>query len=120
LYDAKQVIRAGLEDHFMGKLTGLSMGCDVCYTNHMKADQNDAENLTVLLASAGCNYIMGVPHADDVMLNYQSTGFQETATIRELFNLHPIREFETWMERIGIVENGQLTERAGDASIFLE
>ncbi|WP_028984266.1 ethanolamine ammonia-lyase subunit EutB [Sporolactobacillus terrae] len=120
LYDAKQVIRAGLEDHFMGKLTGLSMGCDVCYTNHMKADQNDAENLTVLLASAGCNYIMGVPHADDVMLNYQSTGFQETATIRELFNLHPIREFEKWMEKIGIIENGRLTERAGDASIFLE
>lgn len=120
LYDAKQVIRAGLEDHFMGKLTGLSMGCDVCYTNHMKADQNDAENLTVLLASAGCNYIMGVPHADDVMLNYQSTGFQETATIRELFNLHPIREFENWMEKMGLVENGQLTERAGDASIFLE
>ncbi|CAM3156690.1 ethanolamine ammonia-lyase subunit EutB [Sporolactobacillus spathodeae] len=120
LYDAKQVIRAGLEDHFMGKLTGLSMGCDVCYTNHMKADQNDAENLTVLLASAGCNYIMGVPHADDVMLNYQSTGFQETATIRELFGLHPIKEFETWMEKIGISENGHLTERAGDASIFLE
>jgi ethanolamine ammonia-lyase large subunit len=120
LYDAKQVIRAGLEDHFMGKLTGLSMGCDVCYTNHMKADQNDAENLTVLLASAGCNYIMGVPHADDVMLNYQSTGFQETATIRELFALHPIKEFEDWMEKIGISENGRLTERAGDASIFLE
>ncbi|EST12683.1 ethanolamine ammonia-lyase subunit EutB [Sporolactobacillus laevolacticus] len=120
LYDAKQVIRAGLEDHFMGKLTGLSMGCDVCYTNHMKADQNDAENLTVLLASAGCNYIMGVPHADDVMLNYQSTGFQETATIRELFGLHPIKEFEDWMEKIGISENGHLSERAGDASIFLE
>lgn len=120
LYDAKQVIRAGLEDHFMGKLAGLSMGCDVCYTNHMKADQNDAENLTVLLASAGCNYIMGVPHADDVMLNYQSTGFQETATIRELFGLHPIKEFEDWMEKIGISENGHLTERAGDASIFLE
>ncbi|MFT8317052.1 MAG: ethanolamine ammonia-lyase subunit EutB [Sporolactobacillus sp.] len=120
LYDAKQVLRAGLEDHFMGKLTGLSMGCDVCYTNHMKADQNDAENLTVLLASAGCNYIMGVPHADDVMLNYQSTGFQETATIRELFGLHPIKEFEDWMEKIGITENGRLTERAGDASIFLE
>lgn len=120
LYDAKQVIRAGLEDHFMGKLSGLSMGCDVCYTNHMKADQNDAENLTVLLASAGCNYIMGVPHADDVMLNYQSTGFQETATIRELFGLHPIKEFEEWMEAIGIIENGRLTERAGDASIFLD
>ncbi|MFT8362692.1 MAG: ethanolamine ammonia-lyase subunit EutB [Sporolactobacillus sp.] len=119
LYDAKQVIRAGLEDHFMGKLHGLSMGCDVCYTNHMKADQNDAENLTVLLAAAGCNYIMGVPHADDVMLNYQSTGFQETATIRELLGLHPIREFEVWMEQMGLLENGHLTARAGDASIFL-
>ncbi|RYL86393.1 ethanolamine ammonia-lyase subunit EutB [Sporolactobacillus sp. THM19-2] len=119
LYDAKQVIRAGLEDHFMGKLTGVCMGCDVCYTNHMKADQNDIENLTVLLAAAGCNYIMGIPHADDVMLNYQSTGFQETVTIRELFGLHPIKEFENWMEKIGIVENGHLTERAGDASIFL-
>lgn len=119
LYDAKQVIRAGLEDHFMGKLTGLSMGCDVCYTNHMKADQNDGENLTVLLAAAGCNYIMGVPHADDVMLNYQSTGYQETATIRELFGLHPIKEFEDWLEKIGVIENGHLTERAGDASLFL-
>ncbi|MFT8709345.1 MAG: ethanolamine ammonia-lyase subunit EutB [Sporolactobacillus sp.] len=119
LYDAKQVIRAGLEDHFMGKLHGLSMGCDVCYTNHVKADQNDAENLTVLLAAAGCNYIMGVPHADDVMLNYQSTGFQETATIRELLGLHPIREFEVWMEQMGLLENGHLTARAGDASIFL-
>lgn len=71
LYNSKQVIRAGLEDHFMGKLQGISMGCDVCYTNHMKADQNDAENLAVLLGAAGCNYIMGIPHADDVMLNYQ-------------------------------------------------
>ena len=84
LYDSKQVIRAGLEDHFMGKLTGISMGCDVCYTNHMKADQNDMENLTVLLAAAGCTYIMGIPHGDDVMLNYQTTGFHETATIREM------------------------------------
>lgn len=119
LYNSKQVIRAGLEDHFMGKLQGISMGCDVCYTNHMKADQNDAENLAVLLGAAGCNYIMGVPHADDVMLNYESTGFQETATIREIFGYHPIKEFEDWMEKMDISHNGQLTERAGDASIFL-
>ncbi|KRL56110.1 ethanolamine ammonia-lyase subunit EutB [Furfurilactobacillus rossiae] len=120
LYNSKQVIRAGLEDHFMGKLQGISMGCDVCYTNHMKADQNDAENLAVLLGAAGCNYIMGVPHADDVMLNYQSTGFQETATIRDIFGYHPIKEFEDWMEEMGISKNGHLTERAGDASIFLD
>lgn len=120
LYDSKQVIRAGLEDHFMGKLTGISMGCDVCYTNHMKADQNDMENLTVLLASAGCTYIMGIPHGDDVMLNYQTTGFHETATIREMFNLRPIKEFEEWLEKMGIMENGKLTQRAGDASLFLK
>lgn len=119
LYNSKQVIRAGLEDHFMGKLQGISMGCDVCYTNHMKADQNDAENLAVLLGAAGCNYIMGVPHADDVMLNYESTGYQETATIREIFGYHPIKEFEEWMENMDLSHNGKLTERAGDASIFL-
>lgn len=120
LYDAKQVIRAGLEDHFMGKLTGISMGCDVCYTNHMKADQNDMEILTVMLAAAGCTYIMGIPHADDVMLNYQTTGYHETATIRELFNLRPIREFELWLEKMGFMENGKLTSLAGDASVFLK
>ena len=120
LYDSKQVIRAGLEDHFMGKLTGISMGCDVCYTNHMKADQNDMENLTVLLAAAGCTYIMGIPHGYDVMLNYQTTGFHETATIREMFNLRPIKEFEEWLEKMGIMENGKLTQRAGDASLFLK
>lgn len=120
LYDAKQVIRAGLEDHFMGKLTGISMGCDVCYTNHMKADQNDMEILTVMLAAAGCTYIMGIPHADDVMLNYQTTGYHETATIRELFNLRPIREFESWLEKMGFMENGKLTSLAGDASVFLK
>ncbi|MEQ7196644.1 ethanolamine ammonia-lyase subunit EutB [Enterococcus avium] len=120
LYDSKQVIRAGLEDHFMGKLTGISMGCDVCYTNHMKADQNDMENLTVLLAAAGCTYIMGIPHGDDVMLNYQTTGFHETATIREMFNLRPIKKFEEWLEKMGIMENGKLTQRAGDASLFLK
>ncbi|EGE9424365.1 ethanolamine ammonia-lyase subunit EutB [Listeria monocytogenes] len=120
LYDSKQVIRAGLEDHFMGKLTGISMGCDVCYTNHMKADQNDVENLSVLLTAAGCNFIMGIPHGDDVMLNYQTTGYHETATLRELFVLKPIKEFDQWMEKMGFSENGKLTSRAGDASIFLK
>lgn len=120
LYDSKQVIRAGLEDHFMGKLTGLSMGVDVCYTNHMKADQNDIENLSVLLTAAGCQYIMGIPHGDDVMLNYQTTGYHETATLRETFNLKPISEFDQWMEKMGLSENGKLTSRAGDASIFLK
>lgn len=120
LYDAKQVVRAGLEDHFMGKLTGISMGCDACYTNHMKADQNDLENLAVLLSAAGCNFFMGIPHGDDVMLNYQTTGYHETATLRELLGLRPIREFEQWMEKMGFIENGKLTKKAGDASVFLK
>lgn len=120
LYNAKQVIRAGLEDHFMGKLTGISMGCDACYTNHMKADQNDLENLAVLLSTAGCNFFMGIPHGDDVMLNYQTTGYHETATLRELLGLRPIREFEQWMEKMGFIENGKLTKKAGDASVFLK
>jgi ethanolamine ammonia-lyase large subunit len=120
LYDSRQVIRAGLEDHFMGKLTGIPMGCDACYTNHMKADQNDIENLAVLLTSAGCNYFMGVPHGDDIMLNYQCTGYHEAAALRELLGLKPVREFGIWMEKMGITENGKLTSRAGDASIFLK
>ncbi|GAA0687202.1 MULTISPECIES: ethanolamine ammonia-lyase subunit EutB [Clostridium] len=119
LYNSKQVIRAGLEDHFMGKLSGLPMGCDACYTNHMKADQNDIENLAVLLTTAGCTYFMGIPHGDDVMLNYQTTGYHETATLRQLFNLKPIKEFEEWMEKMGFMRNGKLTELAGDASVFL-
>lgn len=121
LYDSKQVIRAGLEDHFMGKLTGVPMGCDACYTNHMKADQNDIENLAVLLASAGCNYFMGVPHADDVMLNYQSTGYHDIASLREILNLKPIKAFEDWLLKMGIIDRcGRLTQRGGDASIFLK
>ena len=120
LYDSKQVIRAGLEDHFMGKLSGIPMGCDVCYTNHMKADQNDVENLAVLLASAGCTYFMGIPHGDDVMLNYQTTGYHETAALRELLNLRPIAEFEEWLEKWGFLANGKLTAKAGDASVFLK
>ena len=102
LYNSKQVIRAGLEDHFMGKLTGIPMGCDACYTNHMKADQNDIEDLAVLLTAAGCNYFMGIPHGDDVMLNYQTTGFHETAALRELYGLTAIPPFQAWLEKMGL------------------
>jgi len=119
LYDSKQIIRAGLEDHFMGKLTGISMGCDACYTNHAKADQNDIENLAILLSSAGCNYFMGIPHGDDVMLNYQCTSYHDAPSLRQTLGLSPICEFAEWLEKWGIWENGRLTERAGDASIFV-
>lgn len=119
LYDSKQVTRAGLEDHFMGKLTGIPMGCDACYTNHMKADQNDIENLATLLVAAGCNYIMGVPQGDDCMLMYQCTGFHEAAALREVFGLRPIKEFDAWLEKMGFSENGKLTPKAGDASVFM-
>lgn len=119
LYDSKQVIRAGLEDHFMGKLTGIPMGCDACYTNHMKADQNDIENLATLLVAAGCNYIMGVPQGDDCMLMYQCTGYHEAASLREIFGLRPTKEFDQWLEKMGFSENGKLTALAGDASVFL-
>ena len=119
LYDARQVTRAGLEDHFMGKLTGISMGCDCCYTNHMKADQNDIENLATLLTVAGCNYFMGIPHGDDIMLNYQTTGFRETAALREITGKTAIPEFQRWLEKMGFVENGRLTAKAGDGSSLL-
>ncbi len=119
LYDGKQVARAGLEDHFMGKMHGLPMGCDVCYTNHMEADQNDLENLAVLLASAGCNFFMGLPMGDDVMLNYQSTSFHDNAALRELLGLRPTPEFEAWMEKMGFMEKGRLTSSAGDMRVFL-
>ena len=119
LYDAKQVTRAGLEDHFMGKLTGISMGCDCCYTNHMKADQNDIENLAALLTLAGCNYFMGIPHGDDIMLNYQTTGFRETAALREITGKTAIPEFQRWLEKMGFVENGQLTKKRNRKKILL-
>lgn len=108
LYDERQIVRAGLEDHFMGKLLGLPMGVDVCYTNHAVADQNSADNLLLLLAAAGCNYFMGVPCADDVMLNYQSTSFHDAVLVRKLFGLHPAPEFEAWLESRGVYQNGQL------------
>ena len=119
LYDARQVTRAGLEDHFMGKLSGLPMGCDACYTNHMKADQNDIENLAALLAAAGCTYFMGIPHGDDIMLNYQTTGFRETMCLRELFHRTAIPPFQAWLEKMGFVENGRLTAKAGDGSSLM-
>ncbi|MGK8931931.1 ethanolamine ammonia-lyase subunit EutB [Pluralibacter gergoviae] len=118
LYNDKQIIRAGLEDHFMGKLSGISMGCDCCYTNHADADQNLNENLMILLATAGCNYIMGMPLGDDIMLNYQTTAFHDTATVRQLLNLRPAPEFEAWLEKMGLMVNGRLTQRAGDPSLF--
>ena len=102
LYDGKQIIRAGLEDHFCGKLMGLPMGCDVCYTNHAEADQDDMDVLLTLLAAAGCNYFMGVPGADDVMLNYQSTSFHDAQYLRQLFGLRPAPEFEAWLEGMKI------------------
>lgn len=109
LYDERQIIRAGLEDHFMGKLLGLPMGVDVCYTNHAAADQNSADNLLLLLAAAGCNYFMGVPCADDVMLNYQSTSYHDAAAVRRLFGLRPAPEFLAWLLDRGIVRERDLT-----------
>ncbi|HXZ80520.1 MAG TPA: ethanolamine ammonia-lyase subunit EutB [Terriglobales bacterium] len=102
LYDERQITRAGLEDHFMGKLLGLPMGCDVCYTNHAAADQNSADNLLMLLAAAGCNYFMGVPCSDDVMLNYQSTSYHDALAVRRLFDLRPAPEFLAWLQAMGI------------------
>jgi ethanolamine ammonia-lyase large subunit len=107
LYDERQIIRAGLEDHFMGKLLGLPMGCDVCYTNHAAADQNSADNLLLLLAAAGCNYFMGVPCSDDVMLNYQSTSYHDALAARQLFRLRPAPEFLAWLESLGVYQDGQ-------------
>ena len=119
LYDARQIQRAGLEDHFMGKLTGIPMGVDACYTNHARADQNAIENLAVMLTAAGCNYFMGVPMADDSMLSYQSTSYHDAPTLRQLFKLRPSPEFECWLEELGLMKNGILTEKAGDPSFFL-
>ena len=120
LYDSVQIIRAGLADHFMGKLTGISMGCDVCYTNHAKADQNSNDNLAVLLASAGVNFIMGIPMGDDAMLSYQTTSYHDAPSLRQALGLRPLPEFEAWMEEVGLWKDGQLTDIAGDASFFLK
>jgi len=119
LYDGKEIMRAGLEDHFCGKLLGLPMGCDVCYTNHAEADQDDMDALLTLLGVAGCTYIMGVPGADDVMLSYQSSSFHDALYLRRMLGKQPAPEFEAWLERMGIVDAaGRLTgsERANVAA----
>ncbi|WP_420997830.1 ethanolamine ammonia-lyase subunit EutB [Cupriavidus sp. 30B13] len=113
LYDGKQIIRAGLEDHFCGKLLGVPMGCDVCYTNHAEADQDDMDTLLTLFGVAGINFIMGVPGADDIMLNYQSTSFHDALYLRDTLGLRPAPEFEDWLRRMGILgEDGRLLELA--------
>ncbi len=113
LYDGKQIIRAGLEDHFCGKLLGLPMGCDICYTNHAEADQDDVDTLLTLLAVAGVNFIMGVPGADDIMLNYQSTSFHDALYARRVLNLGRAPEFEDWLLRMGIADaQGHLLPQA--------
>jgi ethanolamine ammonia-lyase large subunit len=123
LFDGKQIIRAGLEDHFCGKLLGLPMGVDVCYTNHADADQDDMDTLLTLLGVAGCTYVMGVPGADDVMLSYQSTSFHDALYVRDALNLRPAPEFEAWLMRMGIMdENARIRPRlAGtDAAKLLD
>ncbi len=119
LYDGRQVIRAGLEDVFMGQLHGIPMGIDACYTNHIQADQNDIENLAVLLAAAGANFFITVPMGDDVMLNYQSNSYHDAAALWEVFDLGPAPEFRDWLADVGIWEDGRLTDRAGDPTRFV-
>ncbi|MBR1151306.1 ethanolamine ammonia-lyase subunit EutB [Bradyrhizobium sp. JYMT SZCCT0428] len=118
LYDGKEIIRAGLEDHFCGKLLGLPLGVDVCYTNHAEADQDDMDNLLTLLAAAGVTFIMGVPGADDVMLNYQSTSFHDALYVRDLFGLKRAPEFDDWLLRSGLA--GADFRLAGDAGLLPE
>jgi ethanolamine ammonia-lyase large subunit len=119
LYDAKQITRAGLEDHMMGKLLGVPIGADACYTNHARADQNDCENLATLLAAAGCNYFMAVPMGDDVMLSYQCTSYHDAAALRAVLKLRPAPEFEAWCKRRGILRDGRLTNRAGNPQLVM-
>jgi ethanolamine ammonia-lyase large subunit len=106
LFDGKQITRAGLEDHFCGKLMGVPMGVDVCYTNHAEADQDDADALLALLVAAGVNFVMGVPGADDIMLGYQSTSFHDALAMRDLFGRRPAPEFEAWLEKQGLTDAG--------------
>ncbi|MFO7993040.1 MAG: ethanolamine ammonia-lyase subunit EutB [Marinobacter sp.] len=110
LFDGKEIIRAGLEDHFCGKLLGVPMGCDICYTNHAEADQNDMDNLLTLLGVAGCNFIMGIPGSDDIMLNYQTTSFHDALYARRVLDLKPAPEFEEWLVRMKIFENAERYE----------
>ncbi len=119
LYNGKQIIRAGLEDHFCGKLLGLPMGCDICYTNHAEADQDDMDMLLTLLPAAGCNFIMGIPGSDDVMLNYQTTSFHDALYAREVLGLGMAPEFEEWLVRMGVFESAErLRPREALSSLF--
>lgn len=120
LFDGKQIIRAALEDHFCGKLLGLPMGVDVCYTNHAEADQDDMDNLLTLLGVAGCNYIMGVPGADDIMLNYQSTSFHDALYVRKVLNKRPAPEFEEWLLQQGIIDKEGNKLPIGDSHLLLQ
>jgi len=106
LADGKQIIRAGLEDHCCGKLLGLPMGCDVCYTNHAEADSDDMDALLTMLCAAGCSFIMGIPGSDDIMLNYQSTSFHDALVMRQLMGRRAAPEFEAWLQRMGVFEAG--------------
>ena len=119
LYDGKQIIRAGLEDHFCAKLLGLPMGCDVCYTNHAEADQNDMDVLLTLLGTAGCTFVMGIPGSDDIMLNYQTTSFHDALYVRRLLGSKPAPEFDAWLKHMQIFGEGEQV-RLGTAlpSIF--
>jgi len=105
LFDGKEITRAGLEDHFCGKLLGVPMGCDICYTNHAEADQNDMDSLLTLLGVAGCNFIMGIPGSDDIMLNYQTTSFHDALYLRRALDLQPAPEFADWLERMQIFDS---------------
>jgi len=120
LYDGKQIIRAALEDHFCGKLLGLPMGVDICYTNHAEADQDDMDNLLTLLGVAGCNFIMGVPGSDDIMLNYQSTSFHDALYLRNVLGLKPAPEFEQWLMKQGIVDKKGMLTAQTDTRFFNE
>jgi ethanolamine ammonia-lyase large subunit len=115
LFDGKQIARAALEDHFCGKLLGLPMGVDICYTNHAEADGDDTDNILTLLGVAGVTFIMGVPGADDIMLNYQSTSFHDALYLREVLGLRPAPEFETWLDGVGLARDGRIADQAPPA-----
>jgi ethanolamine ammonia-lyase large subunit len=120
LYDGKQIIRAGLEDHFCGKLLGVPLGCDVCYTNHAEADQDDMDTLMTLLATAGLTFIMGIPGADDIMLNYQTTSFHDALYLRKVLGLKPAPEFEQWLKKMQIMDEKGVVQAVKSAHAMLQ
>lgn len=120
LYNGKQIIRAGLEDHFCGKLLGLPMGCDICYTNHAEADQDDMDTLLTLLAAAGLNYAMGIPGCDDIMLGYQTTSFHDILYARQLLGLRPAPEFEAWLEKMNIFRDNRVMRLGGENKLLAD